>query len=552
MKKISKSLILVVLLIFIGTISVNATYSAGSEQTVDSGKDISITVTSTEKVDSYNIDLSSYGELKYTGCSKAKDSDDDMISVNSDKGSIGYMTTSEGTKTLGTYKFKAPEVNEDKTFKVTFDINKGDATVIATIKVEAPEKEPEKPVTPTTPTQPAESNKPTEPDIPTTIAPEPVKSSDATLKMLGIGSSANNPSKYDFSGFKNSKLDYSITVPYDVQGLEVYYSVNNSKAKCTVSGNTGFEVGTNTIKVNVTAEDGTQKTYTIKVTREEEKSGDATLSNLGIGKSASEASEYDFSGFQKSTYEYRITVPYEVTSLDVYYSLSKSTSIADVSGSSDFKVGENVIKVLVTAEDGTQKTYTINVTRLEKETAVTEPEGNETNQPNGVIENGLKLETLELSNGKLSPNFDGNVTEYSVTVGSNVNSIEITAIANEENATIEIAGNEALVEGENIITILVRSEDDSNILTYQIKITKKNEIDILGFITDKENRNVMIILGIILILIIVIIILLVRESKNDEYEEVKEKTKKGKAKRFKEDNEETIENAEEKENINNN
>ena len=418
------------------------------------------------------------------------------------------------------------------TVKISGDITdeNGKTTKInesVTIKVTEPAKEPE-------------NNTTSEPAKPA----EPTKSSDATLKMLGLGASSKNPSQYDFSGFKSSKTNYDVTVPYDVKNLEVYYTVNNSKAKCTVSGNDSFDIGKNAIKLTVTAEDGTQKIYTINVTREEEQklSSDATLSNLGIGKSASEPSEYDFSGFTKSKYEYSVEVPYEVTSLDVYYKVTKSTSIANVTGGLDFKVGENEIEVLVTAEDGTQKTYTIIVKRLAEKIVEPEPEENNSNEENPIQEpdeNGLQLEKLEISKGKLSPVFAGSVTDYSVTVGSSVEKIDITAEANDENATVEIAGNEGLKEGKNIVTILVRSADDSEIVTYQINVTKKSGFDIAGFFENRENQNIMLILGGILILIIIIIVILIKDAREDEEEDVKVKHKKAKAKRFKDDSDDT-------------
>ena len=584
--KIKVGIIVVLMIVFGYCIVSNAAISVDSKQ-VNSGEEFTISIKSDVSLASYSIKAETYSGLTFVTSTGG---------TGAGTVSVSNALATGGITDLATFTFKTPEVTEDTKYTIKFVATGmgdeelktvADSNATATITVSAPEPiKPEEPIQPEQtpndvepqpeePTNTTEPEKPTnevEPEKPTTVKPEPeekpepTKSSDATLKMLGIGNSAKNPSKYDFSGFKSSKLNYSITVPYNVEGLEVYYTVNDSKAKCEISGNTGFDVGENTIKVNVTAEDGTQKTYTIKVTREEEKSGDATLSNLGIGKSAKEASEYDFSGFTKNTYEYSIEVPYEVTSLDVYYKVSKSTSIADVSGSSNFNVGENEIKVLVTAEDGTQKTYTIKVTRLEKndanvsvdnkpnEDGQIEPEGNETEETTNQKETALQLEKLEVSKGKLSPEFDGKVTEYTLTVGSSVENLDITCIANKEDAEIEIAGNEGLKEGENTITILLRNSDDSEIITYQIKVTKKNGFDFAGFISNKENQNIMIILGIILIFIIVIIILLVKDSDDeDDFEDKKIKTKKSKAKRFKNDYE-NMDKSEEKEieNINNN
>ena len=96
------------------------------------------------------------------------------------------------------------------------------------------------------------------------------KSTDATLSNLGV-----TPSKYDFSGFKKAvtgaNAEYKVKVPNSVTKLSVYATPSDKKATYSVSGNTGFKVGTNVISVKVTAEDKkTTKTYKIYVTREAE------------------------------------------------------------------------------------------------------------------------------------------------------------------------------------------------------------------------------------------------------------------------------------------
>ena len=90
-----------------------------------------------------------------------------------------------------------------------------------------------------------------------------VRISDSLAKELGVDSN-----KYDFSGFKKDKTEYNETVPKNVDSLRVFATAADSNAKVKISGNSGFEVGTNNkITIKVTAEDGkTTKTYTIKVT----------------------------------------------------------------------------------------------------------------------------------------------------------------------------------------------------------------------------------------------------------------------------------------------
>ena len=72
----------------------------------------------------------------------------------------------------------------------------------------------------------------------------------------------------------------------------------------------------------------------------EDKSSDATLSNLGVSPS-----KYDFKGFKKSTTgangEYKVTVPNDVTKLSIYASPTSSKAKYWVTGNRGFKVGTN-------------------------------------------------------------------------------------------------------------------------------------------------------------------------------------------------------------------
>ena len=57
------------------------------------------------------------------------------------------------------------------------------------------------------------------------------------------------------------------------------------------------------------------------------------------------------------------------------------------------------------------------------------------------------------------------------------------ALATKENSNIEITGNENLKEGENIITIIVKGENEAETVTYQIIVNKTLET------TKKEITN---------------------------------------------------------------
>lgn len=97
------------------------------------------------------------------------------------------------------------------------------------------------------------------------------KSSDATLKSLvvkGVTKSGYTTAVVLSPSFSASRTSYSASVAADVERLAVTAVANDGKAKVSVpSGYLRMDVGNNITKVIVTAQDGTQKTYTIKTVK---------------------------------------------------------------------------------------------------------------------------------------------------------------------------------------------------------------------------------------------------------------------------------------------
>lgn len=92
----------------------------------------------------------------------------------------------------------------------------------------------------------------------------PKKSSDNSLASLKLSSGTLSPA------FKGNVTKYKATVGYDV--TKVVVSAKTSSSKATIESVTGngtvkLNVGENTIKIVVKAENGTKATYTIVVTR---------------------------------------------------------------------------------------------------------------------------------------------------------------------------------------------------------------------------------------------------------------------------------------------
>lgn len=94
-----------------------------------------------------------------------------------------------------------------------------------------------------------------------TVYNPPTYSSDSSLKSLSISPGVLSPQ------FSTGNTNYSVTVASDVTKLAVDAKANHDKAKVEVFWNNNLQVGTNWVSVVVTAENGSQTTYGIKVVR---------------------------------------------------------------------------------------------------------------------------------------------------------------------------------------------------------------------------------------------------------------------------------------------
>ena len=281
---------------------------------------------------------------------------------------------------------------------------------------------------------------------------------------------------------------------------------------------TGKSAGSATITISGIAKDtdtGANKakysrTINVKVTGDAV--ADATsadLSNLGIKPN-------DFSGFLPNKTTYDVTVPENTQSIEVYATAKNSSAKISGTGTQKLAIGENKIDVVVSASDGTTKTYTINVKR--------EGENKEeVSQTTEKVEEGLS--ELKVENLELTPKFTTNVYEYSTKYIGEKTTLDIQAIVTEPTYTAEIVGNEDLKEGENVVTILVSDKDGKNIATYQININK-SKIDEEAIAKQEEERKQqeqkkLLLIGGIAggVILLIIIILIIKHQKSKSYAE---------------------------------
>ena len=182
-------------------------------------------------------------------------------------------------------------------------------------------------------------------------------SSDATLKSLSvIGGNLS---------FNSATTDYEVTIPADSATVSVMYEENHIGATVTTIptnlNNISIAPGaTETVTILVTAENKVAtETYTVKIKRDSVNlDGNANLSGITLSDGSL--------SFNAATTEYDVVVENAVSSITVTATAesAKATVVVDPSGSVSLTAGAKTsITIYVTAEDGTPKTYTVNVTR---------------------------------------------------------------------------------------------------------------------------------------------------------------------------------------------
>ena len=158
----------------------------------------------------------------------------------------------------------------------------------------------------------------------------------------------------------NSVSSITITAAPTVSGSRA--RIGNADA--TSGHPVSLSVGSNTIQVVVTAQDGTTtKTYQITLTRSGSPA-DATLRSLTLSGATLSPS------FSSNRTSYTASVANSVSSITITAAPAVSGSEARI-GNADatsghrvsLSVGSNTIRVVVTAQDGTRETYRITVTR---------------------------------------------------------------------------------------------------------------------------------------------------------------------------------------------
>jgi hypothetical protein len=231
-----------------------------------------------------------------------------------------------------------------------------------------------------------------------------------------------------------SVTTYFDSVPYETQSLRLTPTVAagatvSVDGLTTASGKASLPIdlglGTTYVPVTVTAQDGlTQKRYTLVVVHLKSSNTDLSVLTVSPGTLTP--------ALAAGTASYSDTVPYATSSISIAAWVAASTSTIKVNGTARLGSGPvaltltgnpQAIPIEVTAQDGTQKTYTLTVIKAAPST-------------------NAKLSALAISTDyTLSPAFDPTVTDYHATSSKPYAYFYFQPTTADANATMTLDGS---------------------------------------------------------------------------------------------------------------
>lgn len=246
------------------------------------------------------------------------------------------------------------------------------------------------------------------------------------------------------------------------------------QAKSSVSGTTtisasGVQISTSGGEITTS----TSKTISInKPTTPVVLNSDANLKSLSVAEGALTPA------FAAGTTAYSLSVSPETETITV--SAVQNFAKASVSiGAYTLIQGETTpVNVVVTAENGSTKTYTIQVTR--------ELPGDY------VASNDAKLIMISPSYGALSPTFDSNIYRYAIDVPYECTEMSFTAQTSFIRAKVNVLGTTTLKPGvDNVFYAVVMAEDNKTTKIYTITVRRSAVYPIYleeAYVTDIINQ----------------------------------------------------------------
>lgn len=268
---------------------------------------------------------------------------------------------------------------------------------------------------------------------------------------------------YDENGGKTPKVNRNIA---SFEFLAKGTGIANFNLEGEFFDSDGNEIDINNTNITINIENLDENIQNIQT---QEVQGEKTNSLLKIMRLDKEGITPEFSPDIK---EYYFIADMSVNSLNVTAIPENTNATTSITGNQNLKEGLNTILINVTSEDlSSTSQYKINVTKTD----------------NKALANS-NLEMLAIENVILEPIFDTNIFNYKANVSNDVEKLNILAIPENIQSTVEITGNEELKIGDNTIYVKVKAPNGYSYKNYEIVVHRRNQEEQITQEQEEENN----------------------------------------------------------------
>lgn len=155
----------------------------------------------------------------------------------------------------------------------------------------------------------------------------------------------------EIENFSKNTSKYFVKVENDVSTISIEAEAEDEKAKVEIDGPDTLKIGDNEYTISVTSENDTTKFYKVIVTRKEaDESSNTDIDNIKV-------KGYNLN-FDKNSKTFYLSINKNTTKLNIEVTLDDEKSNYEIKGNENLKDG-SIVKIIVTAEDGSTDTYRI-------------------------------------------------------------------------------------------------------------------------------------------------------------------------------------------------
>lgn len=219
---------------------------------------------------------------------------------------------------------------------------------------------------------------------------------NGTTKAVGTGKITVTPIDVTTTAAEPEEVTTSASRSITIKEKEVEQTQPSTTTKPSTTTTTKKPT-TTTTNNKTTSTNSTTKVETKVEEKKEDKFYIASVTLKGIKENGEQVDVMLSPTFNKDTYEYTCNISSDIQKIDLQKDAGEYTNSVIVTGLEELKEGENIIKLMLSAEDYESKTYTIKVIKEKQEIVETVAEIEENEQVETTNQEEQEKETKMIS-----------------------------------------------------------------------------------------------------------------------------------------------------------